>query len=99
MLLITLKDKTKWAIDLAGAQYGHQENLMPWGKYKEEKVGSIMNASHFGSSIRGWFSDYGPTAQEKVVKLNVKDPASIARAITCHSIRLLRLCFSVRKTH
>ncbi|KAF2435424.1 hypothetical protein EJ08DRAFT_337254 [Tothia fuscella] len=43
ILQVTLDDKSLWAIDLSGAQYGHFDALLPWPQYEkyiaEDRIG------------------------------------------------------------
>ncbi|KAK5081800.1 hypothetical protein LTR70_009125 [Exophiala xenobiotica] len=47
---VTLRDQSKWAIDLTAAQYGYAANLLPWKKYEQTRLRRILSISSFGTS-------------------------------------------------
>jgi hypothetical protein len=36
--MVTMNSGEKFALDLAGAQYGHHDPVLPWNEYEEERI-------------------------------------------------------------
>lgn len=60
-LRLTLKNGSKWALDLTSAQFGYSQSLLPWSDYEKERVNKILHVQPFGAHYQGglWvdFSD------------------------------------------
>ena len=48
ILRVTLKSGERYAIDLTGAQYGYQEDCMPWDDYFATRVEAIVDIKPHG---------------------------------------------------
>ena len=48
ILRITLKNGERYAIDLTGAQYGHQENCVPWDESFATRVEQVVDVNAHG---------------------------------------------------
>lgn len=79
---ITLKNGTRWALDLTAAQYGHKDVLMPWEIYTRERASRILNAHRFGSFIDWFYKKFTYDAEDGILEINSSDPAAISTAIT-----------------
>ncbi|KAL8723983.1 MAG: hypothetical protein Q9181_007040 [Wetmoreana brouardii] len=53
---VTLANKEEYAIDLTGAQYGHQKECLPWQHYTTSRVERIVEIQPSGA-IRIWLED------------------------------------------
>lgn len=52
VLLLTLKNGEKYAIDVSGAQYGWKETVVPWDAYKDSRVRNITERVDFGQAVQ-----------------------------------------------
>lgn len=61
ILRVTLNNSEQYAIDLTGAQYGHQHECLNWQDYIAARVEKIVQVDAFGIAKR-WLAD---NAQER----------------------------------
>lgn len=47
---ITLRDGSKWALDLTTAQFGYEDNLVPWQQYEQERIIHFLEVDDFGGT-------------------------------------------------
>ena len=50
VLRVTMKNREKYALDMAGAQYGWYECVTPWHLYRDAKVRSIKEVCQFDAT-------------------------------------------------
>jgi len=52
ILRVTLKDKTVWAIDEAGAQHAQHNPVVPFPDYQRDSIAKILDTRPFGTNAR-----------------------------------------------
>lgn len=52
ILRVTLKDKSVWAVDVAGAQHAQQNSVVPFTNYARDSIAKILDTRPFGTNAR-----------------------------------------------
>jgi hypothetical protein len=52
ILRVTLKDRSVWALDVAGAQHGQHNPVVPFTRYARDSIAKILATRAFGTSSR-----------------------------------------------
>ena len=52
ILRVTLKDKSVWAVDIAGAQHAQHNPVVPFADYARDSIATILATRPFGTSAR-----------------------------------------------
>jgi hypothetical protein len=52
ILRVTLKDKTVWAVDAAGAQHAQHNPVVPFANYQRDSIAKILDTRPFGTNAR-----------------------------------------------
>jgi hypothetical protein len=50
IILVTLKDGSKWAVDLAGAQHGQSKPVLRYAEYKRDYVAKVTGRRPYGTN-------------------------------------------------
>jgi hypothetical protein len=50
IILVTLKDGSKWAVDLAGAQHGQRKPVLRYADYKRDYIAKITGRRPYGTN-------------------------------------------------
>ena len=52
ILRVTLKDRSVWAVDVAGAQHGQHNPIVPFAKYQQDSIAKILDTRPFATNAR-----------------------------------------------